>query len=96
MKIPLCKTYKHCDDIREYRVTQGCSMAITLEISIFDLLLVMPKCVSAVVDYYQLSAVWIQFSALCLQFLKKYATHKTHFGLDNLWSRMHNQKGIAT
>ena len=30
------------------------------------------------------------------QFLKKYATTKTHFGLDNLWSRMHNQKGIAT
>ena len=37
-------------------------MAVTLELSIFDLPSVKPKCVSAVVDFYQFSAVWIQFS----------------------------------
>ena len=45
-----------------------------LEISRFDLLR---------------SVRFFQFSAVCLQFPKKSATPKTHFGLHNLWSRKH-------
>ena len=62
-------------------------MAVTLERIIFNPSLVKPKCVLGVADFFQ-------FSAVCLQFSKNSATLQTHFGFTNIASEMHRFKAM--
>ena len=63
-------------------------IAVSLKRSIFDPSLVKPKCVLGVADFFQ-------FSAVCLQFPKKSATLQTHFGLYNMGSNIHSFWAMA-
>ena len=82
-----------------YRVTQikSCNFKRPklLEISIFDLSLVKPKCVLGVADFFSFQLFVYNFQLFVYNFLKKSATPKTHFGIYNLWSRKHNYGATA-
>ena len=70
-------------------------MAVPLKLCIFDPMLVKPKCVQGVADFFKFSAACLQFSAVCLQFPKISATLQTTFGLYNMGSKMHSFRGTA-
>ena len=62
-------------------------IAVSSKRSIFDPLLIKPKCVLGVADFFQFSAVCLQFSAVCLQFPKKIRHSSNPF-----WSLQHGVK----
>ena len=68
----------------------GFHIAVTLERSILDPLLVKPKCVLGVADFFSFQLFVYNFQLFVYNFPKKSATLQTHFGLYNTGSNVHS------
>ena len=68
---------------------------VALKWWIFDPMLVMPKCVWEVADFFSFLKICLHLSADCLQFFKKSATSQTHFGFTNIGSNTHRYRATA-